>query len=132
MPCTLSSFDSTEVIILRLVTGVTRTSSHSPKIDILINNNGHACLSDFSLVMIAAGQLIDISSWIEGGTLQWMSPELLDPERFSLTKSRPTKEADCYALGMVIYEILSGQTPFSPSRPHITTFKVLEIGRAHV
>ena len=101
-------------------------SSHRPKIDILIDNNGHACLSDFSLVTIAAGQSIDISSWIEGGTLQWMSPELLDPERFSLTKSRPTKEADCYALGMVIYEILSGQTPFSPSRPHITTFKVLD------
>ena len=101
-------------------------SSHDPKVDILIDNNGRACLSDFSLVTIAAGQSIDISSWIEGGTLQWMGPELLDPGRFGLTKSRPTKESDCYALGMVIYEILSGQTPFYPSRPHITTFKVLD------
>jgi len=44
-----------------------------------------------------------------------MSPELLDPESFGLKKSRLTKESDCYALGMVIYEILSGQAPFAPS-----------------
>ena len=37
-----------------------------------------------------------------------MSPELLDPERFGIPQSegnRPTKQSDCYALGMVIYEV---------------------------
>jgi len=37
-----------------------------------------------------------------------MSPELLDPERFGMPESgdnRPTKQSDCYALGMVIYEV---------------------------
>jgi len=36
-----------------------------------------------------------------------MSPELLDPERFGFDKDdrRPTKQADCYALGMVVYEV---------------------------
>lgn len=36
-----------------------------------------------------------------------MSPELLDPERFGLSNEdyRPTKQADCYALGMVVYEV---------------------------
>jgi len=37
-----------------------------------------------------------------------MSPELLDPERFGMPKSednRPTKLSDCYAIGMVIYEV---------------------------
>ena len=39
-----------------------------------------------------------------GGTFCWMSPELLDPLRFS-SNGMPTRESDCYALGMVIYEV---------------------------
>lgn len=34
-----------------------------------------------------------------------MSPELLDPEKFNVPDPRPTKESDCFALGMVIYEV---------------------------
>lgn len=41
-----------------------------------------------------------------------MSPELLFPEKFDLKDGRPTSSSDCYALGMVIYEVLSGQKPF--------------------
>jgi len=60
-----------------------------------------------------------------GGTIPWMSPELLDPKRFGLKKSRLTKESDCYALGMVIYEILSGRTPFAKDSPPTVILKVL-------
>jgi serine/threonine protein kinase len=62
---------------------------------------------------------------MEGGTIKWMSPELLDPEKFGLKKSRPTKESDSYALGMVIYEVLSGQTPFASSGAPVIIQKVL-------
>ena len=55
-----------------------------------------------------------------------MSPELLDPERFGAKDSRPTKESDCYALGMVIYEVLSGQVPFTPYRNFTVMRKVTE------
>ena len=55
-----------------------------------------------------------------------MSPELLDPDQFGFKDSRPTKESDCYALGMVIYEVLSGQAPFSPYKDFIVMRKVLE------
>ena len=55
-----------------------------------------------------------------------MSPELLDPESFGLVKIRPTKESDCYALGMVVFEVLSGQVPFSPSSPALVIRKVLD------
>ena len=47
-------------------------------------------------------------SFTGGGTRRWMSPELLDPERFGVPESegdRPTRQSDCYALGMVIYEV---------------------------
>jgi hypothetical protein len=53
-----------------------------------------------------------------------MSPELLDPERFGSKNSRPTKESDCYALGMVIYEVLSGQVPFTLDRNFTVMRKV--------
>ena len=43
-----------------------------------------------------------------GGTLRWMSPELLDPERFGNSDGRQTKQSDCYALGMVVYEVGEG------------------------
>jgi len=60
-----------------------------------------------------------------GGTIPWMSPELLDPGRFGLDRSRLTKESDRYALGMVIYETLSGWTPFAPHPPATVMLKVL-------
>ena len=37
-----------------------------------------------------------------------MSPELLYPEKFGMPESEgnwPTRQSDCYALGMVIYEV---------------------------
>ena len=42
-----------------------------------------------------------------------MSPERLNPVQFNIKDSRPTKESDCYALGMVVLEVLSGQVPFT-------------------
>jgi serine/threonine protein kinase len=47
-----------------------------------------------------------------GGTPLYMAPELLDPNKFGKTNSRPTQPADMYAFGMVIYEVLTGFDPF--------------------
>jgi hypothetical protein len=55
-----------------------------------------------------------------------MSPELLNPEQFNLKDSRPTKESDCYALGMVILEVLSGQPPFARDTTFVVMRKVTE------
>jgi hypothetical protein len=55
-----------------------------------------------------------------------MSPELFDPGKFDLQDSRPTKRSDCYALGMVIYEVLSGKVPFSRYYHYNVVARVLE------
>ena len=55
-----------------------------------------------------------------------MSPELLDPEHFGFKDGRPTKGSDCYALGMVIYEVLSGQVPFARDKNWIVVPKVIQ------
>ncbi|KAF9645728.1 kinase-like protein [Thelephora ganbajun] len=93
--------------------------------NIMIDKDGHACLADFSLITLIPDQSTFISSCIEGGTLPWMSPELLDPESFGLKEKRPTTESDCYALGMVIYEVLSGQVPFGTYSPFGTLTKIV-------
>ena len=89
--------------------------------NILVNNNRRACIADFGLSTItgvtnrAAGvsqaSLISndtLVSFTSGGTHRWMSPELLHPEMFGMPESednRPTRQSDCFALGMVIYEV---------------------------
>jgi len=89
--------------------------SRFPKANILIDRNGRACISDFGLLAIISDEESFLASCIAGGLIPWMSPELLDPKSFGLENSHLTKQSDCYALGMVAYEILSGETPFAPS-----------------
>lgn len=47
------------------------------------------------------------------GTTRWMSPELLDPSRFH-SGGFPSRESDCYALGMVVYEVNGVSSVWSP------------------
>ena len=55
-----------------------------------------------------------------------MSPELFTPEEFGLKEHCPTKYSDCYALGMMAYEVLSGQVPFFRYRWFVVVPKVLK------
>lgn len=52
----------------------------------------------------------------EQGTIAFMAPELLLPEKFGIKKAVPSKEADIYALGMTVYQVLTGNWPFFPRR----------------
>jgi len=96
--------------------------------NILVDKDGLARLADFGLLTIVSDptNYATSSSVASRGTTRWMSPELLDPDRLESSDGRPTKESDCYALGMVIYEVLSGKTPFAPFKEFIVTRKVLE------
>jgi len=94
--------------------------------NILIDQDRHARLADFGLLTIVSDHTYfsTSSSAFAGGTVRWMSPELLHPEFFGFDYGHPTKESDCYALGMVIYEVLTGQSPFVQWKDHIVTIKV--------
>lgn len=72
------------------------------------------CIAGFSVSTIArVGQDTPSSdslpTFTSGGSLRWMSPELLDPSRLEDRDPRPTKESDCFALGMVTYEVRVGR-----------------------
>lgn len=92
------------------------------KANILVDKEKRACIADFSLTTVTgvgnnsfAGVSImsamsddTLTSFTAGGTFRWMSPELLDPDRFEIPRAegdRPTRQSDCYAMGMVIYEV---------------------------
>jgi len=96
--------------------------------NILIDEYGHARLADFGLLIILSDSTnpTPSSSFTIGGTMRWMSPELLAPNHFGLKDCRPTKESDCYAFGMVIYEVLSGQAPFAPLNDCAIILKTIE------
>jgi serine/threonine protein kinase len=74
-----------------------------------VKDDGKACLADFGLMSIALDpETTDITSSTGGaakGTYRWMSPELFYPKEFGLPKFQLTKESDCYAFGMVVYEV---------------------------
>ena len=55
-----------------------------------------------------------------------MSPELLDPD---IQVHRRTKYSDCYALGMVVYEVFSGRKPFYQHPDPVVVGKVSRGGR---
>jgi len=88
--------------------------SLSIKANIVIDQTGHARLADFGLLTVISDPTNGLSSnsTTQGGTFRWMSPELIDPEEFGFKKLRLTKSSDCYALGMVIYETITGRLPF--------------------
>ena len=76
-----------------------------------MKDDGTACIADFGLISIALDMDATNTRISTGGAARvayrWMGPELFHPERFGLPKFCLTKESDCYAFGMVVYEVSS-------------------------
>jgi serine/threonine protein kinase len=73
-----------------------------------------AVVTDFGLAQLAAGEGQSPSS-TEGvsGTLDYMAPE-------QIRGGEPTPAVDVYALGVVMYEMLTGKRPFDDTHGEIT------------
>ncbi|PPQ80616.1 hypothetical protein CVT24_002708 [Panaeolus cyanescens] len=102
--------------------------------NVLISDDGRALLSDFGHARFTRGhrhtssftfltsltafdvlveeEKIDENMTCWSGTVRWMAPELLCPEKWGRLESGSTFASDVFALGMLIYEIYSGDIPF--------------------
>ena len=81
----------------------TRCNSRS-QLSILINKGRRAYLPDFGLTRVIT-EFTSSGPDKASGTLVWMSPEVLWPEKFGYKDARLTKASDAYSLGMIIYKV---------------------------
>lgn len=81
--------------------------------NILMGNNGQAKVSDFGIATIldSAGELdLTMTSGVIG------TPAYLSPERAEGSKEI-TPASDLFSVGVILYEMLTGQKPFSGESP---------------
>ncbi|KAF8145320.1 kinase-like domain-containing protein, partial [Mycena galopus ATCC 62051] len=83
--------------------------------NILISNEWSACLADFGLASFSDVTASTTTSHNRAGSLRWMAPELIDPEKFGQRFLR-TPATDVYAFGCVCSELYTGQPPFADLR----------------
>ncbi len=79
--------------------------------NVIVDDQGHVTLTDFGTVKPAEGAKLT-APWMSIGT-----PEYMSPEQISGLVIKPA--SDIYSLGIVCYEMLSGQVPFSGATPHV-------------
>jgi serine/threonine-protein kinase len=85
--------------------------------NIILGANDHATLTDFGLVRAMSGsRLTEVGSAL--GTLDYMPPEQLTGEEIDW-------RSDVYSLGVVVFESLTGQMPFSADTPYTLMRKVM-------
>lgn len=72
--------------------------------------NGRWCLTDFGLARIADSTTATVTrkGW---GTVEYVAPELIT------ATGRASAKSDIYALGVTAYRLLTGEYPFSGTRP---------------
>lgn len=78
--------------------------------NVLIDNDGNTFLTDFGIARMVEGTL-DLTGDAILGTPQYMSPEQCQGRK-DLTPA-----SDQYALGVVLYEMITGRTPFQAETP---------------
>jgi serine/threonine protein kinase len=79
--------------------------------NVLIATDGHIYLADFGLARIAQSATSTLSTDAVLGTPQYISPEQ------AIGKSNLDEGTDIYSFGVMLYEMVVGQVPFSADTP---------------
>lgn len=83
--------------------------------NILINDRGHVEITDFGLAR-ASSQGTLSSTGMLLGTAAYLAPETIE-------NNQATPQSDLYAVGIITYEMLSGNVPFASQNPVTIVFK---------
>ena len=114
------SLEDTAVILNRLCTTLDKIHQRQTihrdlkPLNVLFNAEGEAYLSDFGIA-----RLVENSRSTAGiGTPRYMAPEQFMDEK-------PTIQTDIYQMGVILFEMLTGKTPFDASTSAAVIQKVL-------
>lgn len=83
--------------------------------NILINDRGHVQITDFGLAR-AASQATLSSTGMLLGTAAYLAPEMIQ-------NNQATAQGDLYSVGIMAWEMLTGEVPFSSDNPVTLVFK---------
>ncbi len=135
-----SSIQAAAWILARLAEGLDHAHSRGllhrdiKPANVLLASDGTPMLLDFNLAVEQAlgppeGQ---IRKALVGGTLPYMSPEHLDAfnPRGATQAHEIDERSDLYALGIIFFEMLTGEHPFPEPPPCLGMLKTIELLRA--
>ncbi len=91
--------------------------------NVLLTASGEAKVSDFGIARAASSETMTQTNSVLG-TLAYMSPEQVRGERVG-------PASDLYSLGVVLYEMLTGELPYQDDDPIATAIKRLDEPPSH-
>ncbi|MCK5335732.1 MAG: protein kinase [Gammaproteobacteria bacterium] len=84
--------------------------------NIMVTEEGHVKLADFSIAHVNRSDDTQITGLT--GSPMYMSPEVIREETAG-------PQSDIYSLGVVMYELLTGETPYAPGNMHSIMYQIV-------